>query len=100
MPGASGFEGVSKGSEGYSIKSDNSQFTFSDLQKRSRVLLAGRVGEEILVGSANISGGASNDLEKATQQCDDYFGCYGFHPSMSEKDKSGANLRVIELLSI
>jgi cell division protease FtsH len=40
--------------------------SFTEMQSRLRVLMAGRAAEEIIYGEEKITSGASNDIEKAT----------------------------------
>ena len=56
---------------------DESNLTKEKLLQRIRILLAGRVVEELFYGEGNVSLGASNDLERATRIAEDMVTVYG-----------------------
>jgi cell division protease FtsH len=58
-----------KGAGGFSmnIPPDRMYFKKKDMEDNIRILLAGRGAEEIIFGADNITTGAANDLEKATE---------------------------------
>ncbi|MCT4607272.1 MAG: AAA family ATPase [Marinisporobacter sp.] len=58
-----------KGAGGFSmnIPPDRMYQTKKDMMDHIKIALAGRVAEEIIFGEENITTGASNDIEKATQ---------------------------------
>lgn len=57
-----------KGAGGFSmsIPPDRMYYRKKDMENSIRIALAGRASEEIIFGSENITSGAANDLEKAT----------------------------------
>ena len=59
----------SNGSAGYnlSIPQEKRMYTRADFKSQLCVLLAGRCAEEICAGKEGISGGASNDLKRASE---------------------------------
>ena len=89
-----GFKGVVVESYAYFSTLD-SQRTYRNLLHDTRIALAGRAGEQILVGSENVSYGASADLEGATRNAMDAFACYGFAPGMDDPLNAGSNLAVV-----
>ena len=72
-----------KGAGGFclNIPKDKMFHTKKDLEAQIMVSLAGRAGEEAVFGSENVTTGAANDIEKATQAAMDYISRFG----MSEK---------------
>ncbi len=58
-----------KGAGGFSmnIPPDRMYYKKKDMENNIRIALAGRAAEEIIFGEDNITTGASNDLEKATE---------------------------------
>jgi ATP-dependent Zn protease len=72
--------------------------TFLEMRRMVRKMLAGRAGEEILGGAAEISNGAMSDLSKATEMVMEAFSRFGFSPNMDERP--GQNLAVILELAI
>jgi cell division protease FtsH len=60
-----------------SIPKDTLYMTKEKLIANMKVLLAGRAGEELVFGGANITTGASNDIEKVSDQMVDFFSAYG-----------------------
>ncbi len=58
-----------KGAAGYSwaIQPDRMFHTRTELEAHIAVALAGRAGEELVFGESEVTTGASNDLEKATE---------------------------------
>lgn len=57
------------GAAGYnlSIPAEKTMYTRSDLEGRICVLLAGRAAETLYAGASGVTGGASNDLKRATE---------------------------------
>ena len=57
------------GAAGYnlSIPTEKTMYTRGDLEGRICVLLAGRAAEALYAGEAGVTGGASNDLKRATE---------------------------------
>ena len=68
--------------------------TYDSMRHKIRIRLAGRAAEELFVGAAHVSNGASGDLETATDHATDAFTHWGFAPSMDEAGKSASNLAV------
>ena len=68
--------------------------SFLDLCHTVRHALAGRAAEELIYGVENVSSGASNDLEKATQLAFRHFAISGFAPGMARAENSGQNLAI------
>ena len=58
-----------KGAGGFSmsIPPDRMYFKKKDMEDSIRIMLAGRGAEEVIFGQDNITTGAANDLEKATE---------------------------------
>lgn len=69
----------SKGAGGFSmnIPPDKMYITKKDMEASIMISLAGRASEEIIFGEDEITTGASNDIEKATQMIKDYVSKYG-----------------------
>jgi cell division protease FtsH len=59
---------TTKGAGGYTLTlpEENLYSTKKQFRQRISVLLAGRAAEEIIFGEENITGGAANDIERAT----------------------------------
>lgn len=57
------------GAAGYnlSIPAEKTMYTRADLEDRICVLLAGRAAETLYAGESGVTGGASNDLKRATE---------------------------------
>ncbi|NLP46461.1 MAG: ATP-dependent metallopeptidase FtsH/Yme1/Tma family protein [Epulopiscium sp.] len=68
-----------KGAGGFSmnIPPDKMYYTKKELEHQIQVYLAGRIAEEIIFGTDEITTGASNDIEKATSLLKDYIMEYG-----------------------
>lgn len=62
---------TTKGAGGYTITIPEETLynTKKQLRERLSVILAGRAEEEIIFGEENITGGASNDIQRATSLC-------------------------------
>ena len=88
------FEGVVVKSVEYYYAS-NIQTTYLDFRHHIRLALAGRAGEQILVGPGKVSNGAISDLSGATEFSKCAFGSFGFAPGMDDPANAGANLAVI-----
>ncbi|MCH5138273.1 AAA family ATPase [Clostridiaceae bacterium UIB06] len=74
---------TTKGAAGYTIINPNEKMfqTKKEILNKISELLAGRASEEIIFGRENITGGASNDLQRATKMAITLIAKYG----MSEK---------------
>lgn len=59
------------------IPNDTMFTTERQLKANIQVLLAGRAAEEIIFGSSNVTTGASNDIQKASQLIVDYINKFG-----------------------
>jgi len=68
--------------------------TYRDFRHDVRISLAGRAGEQLLVGAELVSVGAYEDLKNATWHSRNAFGRWGFVPEM-EDGNTGSNLSVI-----
>lgn len=68
-----------KGAGGFSmnIPPDRMFYSKKDIESQIKISLAGRVAEELMFGQENITTGASNDIEKATELIRDYCTRYG-----------------------
>lgn len=68
-----------RGAGGFSlsIPKDTLYLTKRKLLANMKVLLAGRAGEELILGRENITTGAGNDIEKVSRQMVDYLHTYG-----------------------
>ncbi len=73
-----------KGAGGFcvNIPPDRLYQSKKDIEAQIMVYLAGRASEEIVFGEDEITTGAANDLEKATQMIRDYVCRYGMSPNM------------------
>lgn len=73
-----------KGAGGFclSIPPDKMYLTKKDIESRIMINYGGRAAEEIMFGNDNITTGAGNDIEKATELIKDYVVKYG----MSKKN--------------
>lgn len=73
-----------KGAGGFSmnISPDKMYHTKKDMEVQIMISLAGRAAEELIFGEDNITTGASNDIEKATQIIRDYVVKYGMSKSL------------------
>ncbi len=65
-----------------SIPKDTMFQTQRQLKSSIQVLLAGRVAEELIFGSEEITTGASNDISKASKMIVDYLNKYGMDSEM------------------
>jgi ATP-dependent metalloprotease FtsH len=65
-----------------SIPKDTMFQTQRQLKANIQVLLAGRVAEELIFGSEEITTGASNDIQKASKMVADYLDKYGMDSEM------------------
>ena len=72
IPSTKGIGGFSM-----SIPKDRQYRTKSSILCDIKVLLAGRVAEELIFGESNITTGASNDIEKASQLVKEYVSKFG-----------------------
>ncbi len=63
-----------------SIPKDTMFQTQKQLKANIQVLLAGRVAEELIFGSEEVTTGASNDIQKASQLLVDYINKFGMDP--------------------
>lgn len=95
LPGASGFAGVTVDSFGYNYSTKDDDYSYKQFRGFIRMLLSGRAGEELIGGAENVTAGASNDLERMEEHVSEYFGKYGFAPSMEKAGQSESNLAVI-----
>ncbi len=70
---------TSKGAGGYTLSSPDGAevVTKSRIKNQLAVLMAGRVAEEIFFGKENVTIGAQNDIERATNLAVDYISKYG-----------------------
>lgn len=68
-----------KGAGGFnlSIPKDTMFQTQKQMKANIQVLLAGRVAEELIFGANEVTTGASNDIQKASQMLFDYMNKYG-----------------------
>lgn len=88
------FEGVSLDSVSYHWARQD-RMRYADLRHRVRTGLAGRAAEEVVYGAEHVSGGAAEDLKKATQVAAHAFAILGFAPGMEEEGESASNLAVV-----
>lgn len=65
-----------------SIPKDTMFQTQRQLKANIQVLLAGRVAEELIFGSEEVTTGASNDIQKASQMLVDYINKFGMDEEM------------------
>ena len=86
------------------IAQDRMFHTRKDMEDQIKISLAGRVAEELIFGQDNITTGASNDIEKATEIVRDYAMRYGMNQELGMinlnvlmKDSDGAGLNQILL---
>ncbi|SJZ80952.1 ATP-dependent metallopeptidase FtsH/Yme1/Tma family protein [Garciella nitratireducens] len=70
------------------------QYILNDI----KVLLAGRAAEELIFGSENITTGASNDIEKASQQIKEYIMKFGMDGELGLFNNDAANLNADSIL--
>lgn len=70
---------TSKGAGGYTLStpSNTDVVTKRVLRSHLSVLMAGRIAEEVFFGKENVTVGAQNDIEKATNLAVDYISSYG-----------------------
>jgi len=68
-----------KGAGGFciNIPQEKMYYTKKEIERQIMVYIAGRCAEEIIFGAENITTGASNDIEKATQLLKKYVGQFG-----------------------
>jgi len=96
-----------KGAGGFSmnIPPDRMFYTKKDMESQIKISLAGRIAEELIFGKDNITTGASNDIEKATEIIRDYamrygmdeeFGMLNLHVLMETLDASAASRILLE----
>ncbi len=96
-----------KGAGGFSmnITQDRMFYTKKDMESQIKISLAGRIAEELTFGVDNITTGASNDIEKATEIVRDYcmrygmddeFGMLNLNVLMEKSDASGASHILLE----
>lgn len=73
-----------KGAGGFnlSIPKDTMFQTRRQIKASIQVLLAGRVAEELIFGSGEVTTGASNDIQKASQLIVDYINKFGMDTEM------------------
>jgi ATP-dependent metalloprotease len=97
LPGASGFGGVTDEKRDFlGVASILDLSTYLNFKRDIRVCLAGRAGEEVLVGSENVSNGATGDLRSAFDISWGYFSECGFAPSMETPSNSQSNLAIVK----
>lgn len=94
-----------KGAGGFSmnIPEDRMFHTRKDMETQIKISLSGRIAEELIFGQDNITTGASNDIEKATEIIRDYSMRYGMNPELGmlnmnvlmEKSDSAAASRIL-----
>ena len=96
-----------KGAGGFSmnIPPDRMFYTKKDMESQIKISLAGRIAEELIFGEDNITTGASNDIEKATEIIRDYamrygmdqeFGMLNLNILMGSLDASAASRLLLE----
>lgn len=96
-----------KGAGGFSmnIAEDRMFYTRKDMESQIKISLAGRIAEELIFGEDNITTGASNDIEKATEIVRDYIMRYGMNQElgmlnlkvlMDQADDSRASQMLLE----
>lgn len=90
---AKDFEGIVLESLAFHDAQDD--FTFESLLLRTRIMLAGRAGEEMFCGPTQVSNGANSDLAKATRLTYNLFAHSGFHSGMERGETSGTHLAVL-----
>jgi len=88
-----GFKGVVVQSYGYHYQRGD-QETYRDFRRGVRICLAGRAGEQLLVGPEGICDGATGDLESATELTKLVFARFGYAPGMEDPAKVSSNLAV------
>ena len=68
-----------KGAGGFcvNIPQEKMYYTKREIERQIMVYIAGRCAEEIIFGAENITTGASNDIEKASQLLKKYVGQFG-----------------------
>lgn len=73
-----------RGAGGFSlsIPKDTLFLTKSQLESNIQVLFAGRIAEELVFGTDDITTGASNDITKASNLLMDYVGKYGMNKDL------------------
>ncbi|MCL2204459.1 MAG: AAA family ATPase [Defluviitaleaceae bacterium] len=69
------------------IPPERMYYTKQELEQQIMVNFAGRCAEEIHFGASNITTGASNDIEKATEAVLQYVTRYGFGTSILDRAK-------------
>lgn len=96
-----------KGAGGFSmnIPPDRMFQTKMEIESQIKISLAGRIAEELIFGEDNITTGASNDIEKATEIIRDYcmrygmdkeFGMLNMNVLMEKIDASAASQILLE----
>lgn len=96
-----------KGAGGFSmnIAQDRMFYTKNDMESQIKISIAGRIAEELTFGVDNITTGASNDIEKATEIIRDYcmrygmdeeFGMLNLNILMEKSDTSAASHILLE----
>lgn len=91
---------------GYTLFPPNQEklMTLGSLGDKIKVLLGGRIAEEIIFGPESISTGAADDLQKCQQLAHDMILLYGMgtqlvYPRMSDKSKGEIDNAVFDVVS-
>lgn len=82
---------------------NESLHTIANLEDRIKVLLGGRIAEEIIFGSESVSTGASDDIQKCQKLAHDMILLYGMgksliYPSFSDKSKREIDDAVFQII--
>lgn len=82
---------------------NGSLHTLANLEDRIKVLLAGRIAEEIIFGSESISTGASDDLQKCQHLAHDMILLYGMgrsliYPNYSDRSKREIDDAIFQII--
>lgn len=75
-----------------SIPKDRFYRTKQNILSNIKVLLAGRAAEELIFGLENITTGASNDIEKASQQIKEYVMKFGMDAEVGLFNNNAVNM--------
>jgi len=67
-------------------KEDSTSLKFKEMMAYIDMAMGGRVAEELIFGPENISSGASNDIQQATNLARDMVTRYGFSPELGVVD--------------
>ncbi len=87
IPSTKGFGGFSM-----SIPKDRLYKSKKGILSDIKVMLAGRVAEELIFGADNITTGASNDIEKASRLVKEYVSKYGMDTNFGLFNHDAANM--------